>query len=57
MQALLATISCLTSIVNAVHHASEDKKKCILTAGLLIGSVIPFTFAAIMPTNKKLLDT
>jgi hypothetical protein len=27
-----------------------------LIAALLVGSVVPFTFAAIMPTNNKLLD-
>ncbi|MCZ6873451.1 MAG: DUF1772 domain-containing protein [bacterium] len=28
-----------------------------LAAGLILGSVIPFTFLAIMPTNKQLLAT
>lgn len=28
----------------------------LLTAGLLLGSVIPFTLLVILPTNKRLLD-
>jgi uncharacterized membrane protein len=28
----------------------------VLAAGLLLGSVIPFTLLVILPTNKKLLD-
>ncbi len=27
-----------------------------LVAALLIGSVVPFTFAIVMPTNRQLLD-
>jgi len=53
MQASLALIGCVSSIIS--YHFYGASKKW-LAAGLLLGSVVPFTLLAIMPTNKKLLD-
>ncbi len=51
MQAPLALISLLAGVSAWLIGASV----WWLIAGLVIGSVVPFTFIAIMPTNHKLL--
>lgn len=51
MQAPLAVISFLSGTSVWLLGANE----WWLIASLLIGSVVPFTFIAIMPTNKRLL--
>jgi hypothetical protein len=48
----LAALGLLSSIVARVAGASIW---CLL-AGLLLGSVIPFTLIAILPTNQRLLS-
>lgn len=55
LQASLAGASFLTALVNRFRFATKNKE-LILTAGLLIGSVIPFTLLVILPTNKILLN-
>lgn len=45
-----------TASAGAIGSYFLDKDVRWLAAGLLIAAVIPYTFAAIMPTNKKLLD-
>lgn len=52
-QGSLAFVGGIVGIVNYV----LNKNKLTLWAGALLFSVIPFTFAAIMPTNKILLGT
>ncbi|HEY7534750.1 MAG TPA: DUF1772 domain-containing protein [Thermodesulfobacteriota bacterium] len=52
IQFSLAIISFVSSLL-AWHDSSNIRW---LTGGLIIFSVIPFTFIAIVPTNKKLLD-
>ncbi|CAD8101439.1 unnamed protein product [Paramecium primaurelia] len=51
-QASLAFLGSLVGIINYV----KNKNKLTLKAGLLLFSVIPFTFIVIMPTNKILLE-
>jgi hypothetical protein len=53
MQASLAVGGCLT----AVAAWTQGSPTPVLIAGLLLGSVVPFTLIAILPTNKRLLDT
>jgi hypothetical protein len=53
MQASLAAISFLSALTAWVMHSSI----AWLIGGLLIGVVIPFTLIAILPTNKKILDS
>jgi hypothetical protein len=52
MQATCAALGLLASFVAWFAGASF----CWLTAGVLLGSVIPFTLIAILPTNKRLLS-
>jgi uncharacterized membrane protein len=52
MQASLAALGFVASIAAWLTGASV----WWLAAGILLGSVIPFTFLFIMPTNKELLD-
>jgi uncharacterized membrane protein len=35
---------------------AENGDRRVLFAGLLLGSLIPYTLLVILPTNKKLLD-
>lgn len=53
MQATLAALGLLCSIAAWLAGAAF----WWLTAGALLGSVIPFTLTVILPTNKKLLNT
>ena len=52
MQASLAVGGCLT----AVAAWTQGSPTPVLIAGLLLGSLIPFTLIVILPTNKRLLD-
>jgi hypothetical protein len=52
MQATLAALGLLSSIAAWLAGASF----CWLVAGVLLGSVIPFTLIVILPTNKRLLS-
>lgn len=52
MQASLAALG----LVAAVLAWLSSRDVGILTAGLLLGSVIPFTLLVILPTNERLLD-
>jgi uncharacterized membrane protein len=52
MQASLAALACLAAIGAWV----TSKHPAWLIGGILIGSVIPFTLLAILPTNNRLLD-
>ena len=52
MQASLAALGLVAAVL--AWRASRDVG--ILIAGLLLGSVIPFTLLVILPTNKRLLD-
>jgi hypothetical protein len=52
MQATCAAVSLLSSVAAWVSVASFSW----LVAGVLLGSVIPFTLVVILPTNKRLLD-
>src|SRR5919199_1739273 len=51
MQAPLAVIGCLAALGAWLAGAGLGW----LAGGLLLGSVVPFTFLAIMPTNRALL--
>jgi hypothetical protein len=52
MQASLALAGCALAI--AAWAYGHDG--IVLMAGLLLGSVVPFTLIVILPTNKQLLD-
>ena len=52
MQAVLALFGSFAAIAAWLTGAPD----VWLVGGLLIFAVVPFTFAGIMPTNKKLLD-
>ena len=52
MQATCAAVGLLSSVAAWLAGASF----WWLVAGVLLGSVIPFTLVAILPTNKRLLD-
>ena len=52
MQASLAVGGCLA----AVAAWTQGSTIPVLIAGLLLGSLIPFTLIVILPTNKRLLD-
>jgi anthrone oxygenase-like protein len=51
MQATSAAVSLLSSVAAWLAGASFRR----VVAGVLLGSVIPFTLVAILPTNKRLL--
>ena len=51
LQAPLALISCLSGVAAWLLGAGSGW----LVAAALIGSVVPFTFIGVMPTNRKLL--
>jgi uncharacterized membrane protein len=53
MQASLVAVGLATAFL--AWTASGDVM--FLVAGVLIGSVIPFTLVVILPTNKRLLDS
>ena len=53
MQASLAAVGSLAALIGWWAGDSTS----LLIAGLLFGSVIPFTLIVILPTNKRLLDT
>ena len=52
MQATCAAVGLLSSVAAWLSRASL----WWLIAGVLLGTVIPFTLVAILPTNKRLLD-
>src|SRR5262249_31402240 len=52
MQATCATVGLLSSVAAWLGGASLGW----LIAGVLLGSVIPFTLMVILPTNRRLLD-
>lgn len=52
MQAGLAALGLLAGIAAWLSLG----RAALLIGGVLLGSVIPFTFVAILPTNKQLLD-
>jgi hypothetical protein len=52
MQATCAAVGLLSSVAAWLAEASF----WWLVAGVLLGSVIPFTLIVILPTNKRLLD-
>ncbi len=52
MQASLAALGCLA----AVAAWAQGRGGLVLIAGLLLGSVVPFTLVVIRPTNRRLLD-
>jgi len=53
MQVFLAVISFLSSLIAWILHSNIYW----LIGGILIVLVIPFTIIAILPTNKKLIDS
>jgi Domain of unknown function (DUF1772) len=52
MQATLALTGCVTGLWSAWQHGDL----WTAAAALLLGAVVPFTLAVILPTNKNLLD-
>jgi len=52
MQASLAVGGCLAAVAGWTQGSATS----VLIAGLLLGSAVPFTLIAILPTNKRLLD-
>jgi uncharacterized membrane protein len=52
MQASLALTGCVLAVV-AWGYGHDAR---VLVAGLLLGSVVPFTLVVILPTNQQLLD-
>jgi anthrone oxygenase-like protein len=52
MQASLAVLGLIASVLAFALGGGVP----VLVAGLLFGSVVPFTLLVIFPTNKKLLD-
>jgi len=52
MQASLAGGGCLAAVAAWVQGSPTP----VLIAGVLLGSLIPFTLIVILPTNKRLLD-
>jgi hypothetical protein len=52
MQATLAMVGSVAGIIAWRANAGAEW----LTGSLVLFFVVPFTFAAIMPTNKRLLD-
>jgi uncharacterized membrane protein len=52
MQASLA----VTGMLAAVAAWLQGRGAAVLVAGLLLGSVVPFTLIVILPTNKQLSD-
>ena len=52
MQAGLAALGLLSGIAAWLSLGHD----ALLIGGVLLGAVIPFTFVAILPTNKRLLD-
>ena len=52
MQATCAAVGLLSSLAAWLAGASF----CWLVAGVLLGSVMPFTLIVILPTNKRLLS-
>ena len=52
MQGGLAMVSLLAAVVAWTQHAAVGW----LVGGLLVATMIPFTFGVIMPVNRRLLD-
>lgn len=52
MQAGLAFVGLAASVV----AWAGERDRRVLLAGLLLGSLIPYTLVVILPTNKRLLD-
>lgn len=53
MQASLASVASISSVI--AYLGDNDSKW--LVAGILMFSILPYTFAVMMPINKKLLDS
>jgi hypothetical protein len=52
MQASLAAVGLIATVV----AWAQGRGIAVLTGGLVLGLVIPFTLIVILPTNKRLLD-
>jgi hypothetical protein len=52
MQASLAVLGCVAGIISGWQRGDP----AVIIAGLLLGSVVPFTLIVILPTNNRLLD-
>jgi len=52
MQASLAVLGC----IGAIFGGWQQTDPTVIVAGLLLGSVVPFTLFVILPTNNRLLD-
>jgi hypothetical protein len=52
MQASLAVLGCVGGLIGGWQRGDP----AVIIAGLLLGSVVPFTLIVILPTNNRLLD-
>jgi hypothetical protein len=52
MQASLAVLGCVAGMIGGWQHGDP----AVIIAGLVLGSVVPFTLIVILPTNNRLLD-
>ena len=52
MQASLAVLGCVSGIIGGWQCSDP----AVMIAGVLLGSVVPFTLIVILPTNIRLLD-
>ena len=52
MQASLAVLGCVSGIISGWQRSDP----AVMIAGVLLGSVVPFTLIVILPTNTRLLD-
>lgn len=52
MQASLALVGCVGGLLGGWQRGDP----VAVIAGLLLGSVVPFTLLVILPTNRRLLD-
>lgn len=54
MQIELIGIAAAASVAHAIRDHTSRKSKLLLGSGLLMASVLSFTFIAILPINKRL---
>jgi hypothetical protein len=52
MQASLAVLGCVAGMIGGWQRGDP----AVIIAGLVLGSVVPFTLIVILPTNNRLLD-
>jgi Domain of unknown function (DUF1772) len=52
MQASLAGLGCVSGMIGGWQRSDP----AVMIAGVLLGSVVPFTLIVILPTNNRLLD-